>query len=142
MNNSGPHFNLSRGGGVALVAATTEGPIGVDVERVRPDLALDTFARPLVPRADVDRIDALAPEEQSRAWFQAWTRLEAVAKASGQGLGDDGVADLGAPAPFRICNLDVDETRVGAVASVPSVTHVVYEAFPNVSSVLARFGPA
>jgi 4'-phosphopantetheinyl transferase len=142
MKSSGPHFSLSRGGGVALVAVTTEGPIGVDVERVRPDLELDTFSRPLVPRADADRIDALAPEEQSRAWFQAWTRLEAAAKASGKGLSDDGVADLDAPPPFRIWNLDVDETRVGAVATVPSVAHVVYDAFPNVSSVLARFGPA
>jgi 4'-phosphopantetheinyl transferase len=142
VRSSGPHFSLSRGGSVALVAVTTEGPIGVDVERVRPDLELDTFARPLVPRPDVSRIDALAPEKRNRAWFQAWTRLEAVAKASGKGLSDDGVADLGAPPPFRIWNLDVDETRVGAVATVPSVTHVVYEAFANVSSALARFGPA
>jgi 4'-phosphopantetheinyl transferase len=139
---TGPHFSLSHGGGLALVAVTSEGPIGVDVERVRPDLRLDTFARPLVPRPDVVRIDALAPEERSRAWFQAWTRLEAVAKASGKGLSDDSVADPGDSAPFRVWNLDVDETRVGAVATVPSVAHVVYRAFPNVSSALARFGSA
>ena len=139
---TGPHFSLSHDGDVALVAGTTQGPIGVDVERVRPHLAIDTFARSLVPAPDVARIDALVPEERSRAWFSAWTRLEAVAKASGKGLSDDWVANLGGPRPFRIWSLDVDDTRVGAVATTPSVTHVVYEAFPNAASARARFGPA
>ncbi len=138
----GPHFSLSHSGDVALVAATTQGPIGVDVERVRPDLALDTFARPLMPAPDASRIEARAPEQRSRAWFQARTRLEAVAQASGNGLSDDWVADLRGPAPFRTWNLDVDQARVGAVATPPSVAHIVYEAFSNVSSALERVGPA
>jgi 4'-phosphopantetheinyl transferase len=138
----GPHFSLSHDGDLAVVAVTTQGPIGVDVERIRPDLGLDTFVRPLVPASDVVRIEALCPEQRSRAWFQAWTRLEAVAKASGKGLSDDWLADLGGPARFRIWNLDVDQARVGAVATPLSVAHVVYEAFPNESSALARFGSA
>lgn len=137
----GPNFSLSHDGDLALVAVTRQGPIGVDVERVRSGLELAAFARPLVRARDVACIDALAPEERSRGWFKAWTRLEAAAKAAGKGLSDDSVGDLDGLAPFRIWNLDVDDTRVGAVATTPSVTHVVYEALPNASSVLARFGP-
>lgn len=141
MVGPGPHFSLSHDGDLALIAVTTHGPIGVDLERVRPDLELDTFARSLVRASDVARIDALVPEERSRAWFRAWTRLEAVVKASGKGLSDDCVPDLGG-SPFRIWSLDVDDARVGAVATAPSVAHVVYEAFPNTSAALVRFGPA
>jgi 4'-phosphopantetheinyl transferase len=139
---SGPHFSLSHGGDVALVAVTTVGPTGVDVERIRPDLGLDSFARPLVPPPDVARIESLDPEARTRAWFQAWTRLEAVAKASGNGLGDGSVADTGGLTAFRTWNLDVDDAHVGAVALSPSVGHLVYETFPDISSALARFGPA
>jgi 4'-phosphopantetheinyl transferase len=134
----GPHFSLSHDGDVALIAVTRCGNVGVDVERVRPDLRLDEFAGPLVPVADVTRIEALPLEARTHAWFQAWTRLEAVAKASGDGI-QESRADFGGSARFRTWNLDVDEARVGAVAAVPSVTRVMYEALPGASAALARF---
>lgn len=138
----GPHFSLSHCGDVALVAVTRGGPIGVDVERVRSDLELDAFARPLVAAPDIARIEGRAPEARTREWFQAWARLEAVAKASGNGLSEDSVANIGGPVPFRIWNLDIDDARVGALAASPSVEHVVYEAIPDISSALTRFAPA
>jgi 4'-phosphopantetheinyl transferase len=138
----GPHFSLSHCGDVALVAVTRGGPTGVDVERVRSDLELDTFARPLVSAPDIARIEARAPEARRREWFQAWARLEAVAKASGEGLREDSVANIGGPVPFRIWNLDIDDARVGAFAAAPPVEHVVYEVIPDISSALMRFAPA
>lgn len=138
----GPHFSLSHCGDVALVAVTRGGPTGIDVERIRPDLRLHEFARALVGAWDVARIEALAPETRTRAWFEAWTRLEAVAKASGNGLDEDSISELGEPLPFRTWPLDVDEFHVGALATAHSVKHVVYEAFPDVSSALARFDPS
>ena len=138
---TGPDFSLSHCGDVALVAATRGGPTGVDVERVRSDLELDTFARPLLAAPDIARIEARAPEDRSREWFQAWARLEAVAKASGNGL-EDSVGNIGGPVPFRIWNLDIDDALVGALAAAPSVEHVVYEAIPDISSALTRFAAA
>lgn len=136
----GPNFSLSHDGDVALVAVTKDAAIGVDVERVRPELRLDTFVRPLMQMQDVVRIDALKTADRTRAWFAAWTRLEAVAKAYGKGLGDDIAADAGLSARFRIWNLDVDDMRVGAVATTASVAHVVYEELPSAPSALARLG--
>jgi 4'-phosphopantetheinyl transferase len=127
----GPHFSLSHGEDVALVAVATGGPVGVDVERIRPDLGLDAIAPGLLPAAEVERIEALPADRRARAWFQAWTRLEAVAKASGEGLREDAAAR---PSMFRARDLDVDEAHVGAVAAGPWVTHVVYEALPDVPS--------
>jgi hypothetical protein len=78
-----PHFSLSRSGDIALIAVTWDGPVGVDVERIRPDLEIAAFVRDLVGAGEVARIEAMPHERRERAWFQAWTRLEAVAKASG-----------------------------------------------------------
>jgi 4'-phosphopantetheinyl transferase len=138
----GPHFSLSHCGDVALVAVTRGGATGVDVEQIRSDLELDIFARSLVAAPEIARIEARAPEARRREWFQAWTRLEAVAKASGKGLGEDLVGSIGGPVPFRIWNLDIDDARVGALAAAPSVEHVVYEAVPDISSALTRFARA
>jgi 4'-phosphopantetheinyl transferase len=138
----GPHFSLSHCGDVALVAVTTGGSTGVDVERVRSDLEVDTFARPLLAAPDIARIEARPPEARRREWFQAWTRLEAVAKASGNGLIDESLPNIDGPVPFRIWNLDIDDARVGAVAAAPVVEQVVYESIPDTSSALTRFAPA
>jgi 4'-phosphopantetheinyl transferase len=138
----GPHFSLSHCGDVALVAVTRGGSTGVDVERVRADLEIDAFVRPLVSAPDIARIEARAPEARTREWFQIWTRLEAVAKASGNGLSEDSISSIGVPVPFRIWNLDIDDARVGALAVAPSVERVVYETIPDISSALTRFAPA
>lgn len=130
----GPHFSLSHGDEIAVVAVTRGGPVGVDVERIRPELKLDAVARGLLTAADVARIDALPPAARERAWFQAWTRLEAVAKASGEGLRDDAAADHREPAPFRVWDLDVDAAHVGAIAAGSWAAHVIYEALPDVPS--------
>lgn len=126
----GPHFNLSHSDDLALVAVATGGPVGVDVERLRPDLGLDVLARGLLPAPDVEQIEALPPDRRGRAWFQAWTRLEAVAKASGEGLREHAAG----PSPFRARDLDVDAAHVGAVAAGPWVTDVAYRVLADVSS--------
>ncbi len=121
-----PHFSLSHSGDIALVAVTWDGLVGVDVERIRPDLEIGSFARHLVAPADAARIDALPHEQRERAWFQSWTRLEAVAKASGVGLCEDAVVGLHA-APFHTRDLVIDAAHVGAVAMQSQAVSIVYE---------------
>lgn len=138
----GPHFSLSHSSDVAVVAITNGGRIGVDIERVRPDLGIDGFTRGFFVAAEVARIESLPTGSRTRAWFQAWTRLEAVAKASGKGLLDYVADDSCESPPFRTWNIDVDESHVGAVAAPQSVTRLVYESLPNITSVFSRFGAA
>ncbi len=83
---SGLHFNLAHSEGLALLAVTRAGPVGIDVERIR---ALSDAAE-LVSRFFSARESAafrLLPEDQKpAAFFSLWTRKEAWLKATGEGL--------------------------------------------------------
>ncbi|MFE0422072.1 4'-phosphopantetheinyl transferase family protein [Streptomyces sp. NPDC058953] len=71
----------SRSAGVLLVAVRYGGPVGVDVEVVRPVRRAARVLGTFYPKApDLGELDD--PE----AFFSAWTLLEAAVKASGRGL--------------------------------------------------------
>lgn len=82
----GVHFNVSHSGGWVLVAVDDAGPLGVDVEAVRPELAeLDEFRRVLAPE-EAAALDALPAHERARAFARVWVRKEAYVKAIGEGM--------------------------------------------------------
>jgi 4'-phosphopantetheinyl transferase len=79
-------FNLSCSGGIALLALTRVGPVGVDVERVDPR---NLDAAQVIFRGEVhDRFQALPTGIREAAFHNAWTRKEAVLKAAGLGIGE------------------------------------------------------
>lgn len=80
------HFNLSHSADRALLGVSPIGPLGVDVEKVRPlDHMLDIAERFFSP-AEYRRLASVAPAERPRAFFNCWTRKEAYIKAVGEGL--------------------------------------------------------
>lgn len=80
-------FNLAHAGGYALVALGSISPIGVDLETLR-DVRISPNRRSAMIAAaeDVASGEPLPDLESARS-LQAWTRLEALAKAEGQGIG-------------------------------------------------------
>jgi 4'-phosphopantetheinyl transferase len=85
-SRSGWHFNLAHSADLALLAVTRAGPVGVDVERLRPL----TYAGQVVSRFFSPREDAafrVLPEDQKPdAFLRLWTRKEAWLKATGEGI--------------------------------------------------------
>ena len=79
---AGCELNLSHSGDHVLCAVGDGGPIGVDVEQLRP-LDVDELRR-FFSDAQWQSI-AAAPEPQ-REFFRLWTLLESVLKADGGGL--------------------------------------------------------
>jgi 4'-phosphopantetheinyl transferase len=80
------HFNVSHTSGLALVALTRVGPVGIDVEHVRPmPTHLDMAERFFTPRESA-ALRRLPAERSVEAFFQVWTRKEAFLKALGLGL--------------------------------------------------------
>jgi 4'-phosphopantetheinyl transferase len=89
-----PWFNLSHSGATAAVAVTLAGPVGIDVEEIR-----------VVPERDRIAAQYFPPGEEG-TFFERWTRLEALAKATGRGLAEAAleprwwVENLAAPEGF------------------------------------------
>lgn len=79
-------FNLSHSGGLALFAVTVGGEVGVDVERIRPEVMQEGLARRYFSPREVTALEALPPEQQPPGFFNCWTRKEAYIKARGEGL--------------------------------------------------------
>lgn len=82
----GPFFNLSRSGGLVVVAISVPAPVGVDVERVRSLPDADRIARRFFTRVEADALERDDSSGSDRRFFRIWTRKEAVVKALGQGL--------------------------------------------------------
>jgi 4'-phosphopantetheinyl transferase len=80
----GPAFSLSHSDQHALIAVSASGPVGVDLERTR-STAIEIRRRALIEAAGL----ALAGPRANDAdrLLAAWTRLEALAKALGLGMG-------------------------------------------------------
>jgi 4'-phosphopantetheinyl transferase len=79
-------FNLSHSDGLALYAITRGRQIGVDIERIRPDLAGDQIAERFFSPREVKALRSLPPSLQPVGFFNCWTRKEAYIKARGKGL--------------------------------------------------------
>lgn len=112
-------FSLSRSGGVALVAVTRGREVGVDVERVVPDGGLRRVAEHFFSPAEAAALRALAEPDRLHAFYRLWVRKEAVAKASGAGLGE-GITHVEVAGDvvgrWSVASLDAGAGFVAAVA--------------------------
>lgn len=79
-------FNVSHSGNTLLIAVTTNEEVGIDVERVRSDLAHEKVARRFFSPAEVEELSSLDAALRPRAFFRCWTLKEAFVKVKGVGL--------------------------------------------------------
>jgi 4'-phosphopantetheinyl transferase len=79
-------FNVSHSGDIVLVALARARAVGVDVERVRADIADVELARRFFSAREQAALAGL-PEDGRRAlFFRIWTCKEAFVKATGDGV--------------------------------------------------------
>ena len=79
-------FNLSHSQGTALYAIARGREVGIDLERIRSDLAIDEIAERFFSRREVAMLRRLPADVRCQAFFLCWTRKEAYLKARGDGL--------------------------------------------------------
>src|SRR5262249_11168791 len=110
-------FNVSHSGDYSLLAFGMAAEVGVDVERIRPKENLADLARDVLSPAEYSNFLTLQDSNRQKAFFQAWTRKEAMVKATGEGLSVplDRV-DLAAVAGWSIRDIDVHHDYAAAVA--------------------------
>ena len=79
-------FNVSHTQGLALVALAAHGRLGVDLERVRTEVAWPRLAQRYFSAAECRALRSHTGETARRAFFSCWTRKEAFVKALGAGV--------------------------------------------------------
>ncbi|WP_246787687.1 4'-phosphopantetheinyl transferase superfamily protein [Bradyrhizobium sp. CCBAU 53421] len=80
-------FSVSRSGDMAVVALSTGQEVGVDIEAILPVPEADEIAALCFSASDYESYAALGPDERVEGFFRRWTRLEAISKGLGCGLG-------------------------------------------------------
>jgi 4'-phosphopantetheinyl transferase len=81
-------FNVAHSEDVLLIGVTRGRIIGVDVEQVRPIHDLVLVAGRFFSARESETLNALPIGQQTSAFFNAWTRKEAILKAYGDGISE------------------------------------------------------
>lgn len=80
-------FSISRSADVAVIALADNRDVGVDIEVILPVPEADQIASLCLSPSEYQSYAALDPERRPKDFLERWTRLEAVSKALGCGLG-------------------------------------------------------
>jgi 4'-phosphopantetheinyl transferase len=79
-------FNLAHSGDMAIIAVALETNVGVDLERIDPQINFMMIARRYFSSPDYELLCKTAPERRCRLFYRYWTRYEALGKLSGLGI--------------------------------------------------------
>lgn len=79
-------FNVSHSGMVALLAFARERAVGVDVERIRNNVEIESIAQRFFSKHEERQLLALPAAGRVAGFYRCWTRKEAFIKAVGIGL--------------------------------------------------------
>jgi 4'-phosphopantetheinyl transferase len=107
----GTRFNVAHSGDLVLWALSQHDEVGVDVERIRPDLDWPPLAARFLGPHERAGLSALAPARRDEGFFACWTRKEAYLKATGLGLGiplDSFSVSVDPDAPAALLQVDGD----------------------------------
>jgi 4'-phosphopantetheinyl transferase len=83
----GLRFGVSRSEDLAVIALSNGREVGVDIEAMRPVAEAEEIAALCFSPPELESYLALRPQDRPEGFLQHWTRLEAISKAVGCGLG-------------------------------------------------------
>ena len=79
-------FNVSHAHGMALIALTLGGNLGVDLEKIRARVDWRALAERFFSKAEYQALQACPPARRQQSFFTCWTRKEALVKGVGAGI--------------------------------------------------------
>jgi 4'-phosphopantetheinyl transferase len=79
-------FNLTHSHGRALIAIAKDREVGIDLEKLRPEVDVVGLAKRFLSGQDQAFIEAAGPERRHERFLQVWVAREAVFKAAGKGI--------------------------------------------------------
>ena len=108
-------FNVSHAGGKALYAFSKKQPLGIDLERIRLNIAFESIAKRFFSPVEITMFSSLQEPCKREAFFSWWTRKEAFIKAKGVGFSlgvDQFDVTLRPGEPARLIHTRYDERDV------------------------------
>ncbi|HZX01298.1 4'-phosphopantetheinyl transferase family protein [Kribbella sp.] len=102
--------------GELVGVAVADRPVGLDVEKVDPDVDVDAVARIAFAEDEVRELSRRTGIDKVRRFTEYWTRKEAVLKATGEGLRGD--LRAAAPDGIQVVRLEVGADHRAALAVV------------------------
>jgi len=117
-------FNLSHTRGLIAVAVARGREVGIDVEWLDRPVRASSLARRYFNEPELEELRSAPESARARRFLRLWTRREAHAKMTGEGLSRALAAGDGRDSPFggiesRILGLDLSPSHVGAIAVSP-----------------------
>jgi 4'-phosphopantetheinyl transferase len=79
-------FNVTFSGGMALYAFAPGIPVGIDLERMRPEVEMEAIIENFFSKKEMRTFFSLPEDRKREAFFKGWTRKEAFVKAKGIGI--------------------------------------------------------
>lgn len=119
---AGVELSVTHSGDLVGVAVADR-PVGLDVEKVDLGVDVDAVARVALTDAEVRALSGYDGVAKARAFTTYWTRMEAVAKATGEGLRGDLRAAV--PDGVHVRELDVGVDHRAALAVISAERPVV-----------------
>jgi 4'-phosphopantetheinyl transferase len=92
------HVSLAHAGDRVVVARTTAGPVGVDVEPIAP-VDADSFDRVALAESERVALGRIDPDQRDLARLRLWVGKESLLKATGHGLRVSPAAVVVTPPP-------------------------------------------
>ncbi len=79
-------FNLTHSGGFALISIARNRRVGIDIERIRPEVDCDPLISRFFSQSEKEVLQSLPIESRNETFFNYWVLKEAFIKGVGQGL--------------------------------------------------------
>lgn len=80
-------FNASHSGDLFVCAVSNGLPLGIDVEQICPLTDMSSVARNFFAPPEQTHLSSIDEKDRTQAFYECWTRKEAVIKATGEGVG-------------------------------------------------------
>jgi 4'-phosphopantetheinyl transferase len=102
-------FNLSHAGSYALYGFTRGRNVGIDLECIRYDIAVDPIVQRFFSPGEIRSLAGIKGEKRQEEFFRYWTRKEALLKAMGEGLAF----------PMEQCNVSLISGKLFSPVTLP-----------------------
>ena len=109
-------FNASHSGSIAVIAFTRGCEVGVDVELIQEIDEMDALAKSHFSEPEWNELLTIPTDKRSPAFYRCWTRKEAFAKATGQGIFASLHQSCTLGPQWTLQDFDLQSIYVGAVA--------------------------